>query len=61
MGDWEANLRRAIACFEETLRIYQMAHVDYYVSMVSSNLKVVRDEIRSLEQGKEDHEEVVDE
>ncbi len=41
-GDREANLRQAIACYEAALQIFQEAHVDYYASVVNSNLEIAR-------------------
>jgi hypothetical protein len=48
-GDREANLRQAIACYEAALQIFQEAHVDYYASVVNSNLEIASDELGSLE------------
>ena len=48
-GDREANLRQAIACYEAALQIFQEAHVDYYASVVNSNLEIARDALGGLE------------
>jgi tetratricopeptide (TPR) repeat protein len=58
-GDRQANLKRAIAFYEAALRVLQLAHVDYYASVVSENIEMIREELHSLEQeGSQEHEEV---
>ena len=49
-GDREANLRQAIQCYEAALRVFQLVHVDYYASVVSRNIEMIREELHSLEQ-----------
>jgi hypothetical protein len=54
-GERQANLSRAIACYQAALGIFQMVRVDYYASVVNRNLERARNELRRLEQGEEDH------
>jgi tetratricopeptide (TPR) repeat protein len=49
-GDRAENLSRAIACFEAALQILQQVH-EYYASVVTKNIEVVRNELQNLASG----------
>ena len=48
-GDRDANLKRAIACYEVALQVFHLTRMDYYLQVVSANLEVAKDELQNLE------------
>ena len=49
-SDRQANLERAIACFEAALQVYTTLHVDYYAEVVRENLEILYDELQKLKE-----------
>jgi len=47
-GDRQANLERAIACYEAALQVFHLMGIDYYLQVVSGNLEVAKDELQNL-------------
>ncbi len=47
-GDRQANLKRAIACYEAALEVFHSTRMDYYLQVVSGNLEVAKDELQNL-------------
>jgi len=50
LGDREANLRQAIGCYETTLQIFSLTHMDDYSQMATENLEWAKDELQKLTQ-----------
>ena len=48
-GDRQANLQRAIACFEAASQVFMVAGVDYYLQVVKRNLERARQELEGLQ------------
>jgi hypothetical protein len=48
-GDRQANLERAIACFEAAIIIFQLAHTDFYLQVVNRNLQRAKQEFEGME------------
>ncbi len=48
-GDRQANLERAIACYEKAIIIFKLARMDYYLQGVNRNLQSAKQELEGME------------